>query len=122
MRQLTRVTMSMRELDRLKCIQAVIDGELPAVRAAERLVLSSRQVRRLAQRYRLEGPVGLISRHRNRPSNRRLKEALENQLARDPQPGRDLNPPYRLLGQHNLMPLSELLHGQRRSEVRIALA
>jgi hypothetical protein len=26
-----RVTMSMRELDRLKCIQAVIDGELPAV-------------------------------------------------------------------------------------------
>lgn len=82
MRQLTRVTMSMRELDRLKCIQAVIDGELPAVRAAERLVLSSRQVRRLAQRYRLEGPVGLISRHRNRPSNRRLKEALENQVAR----------------------------------------
>jgi hypothetical protein len=28
MRQLTRVTMSMRELDRLKCLQAVVDGEL----------------------------------------------------------------------------------------------
>jgi hypothetical protein len=26
MRQLKRVTMSMREVDRLKCIQAVIDG------------------------------------------------------------------------------------------------
>jgi len=25
-----RITMSLRELDRLKCIQAVIDGELPA--------------------------------------------------------------------------------------------
>jgi hypothetical protein len=81
-RQLSRVTMSMRELDRLKCIQAVIAGELPATRAAERLAMSSRQVRRLAQRYRLEGPVGLITRHRNRPSNRRLEEDLENQVAR----------------------------------------
>jgi hypothetical protein len=38
-------------------------------------------VRRLAQRYRLEGPVGLISRQRNRAGNRRLKEDLENQVA-----------------------------------------
>jgi hypothetical protein len=38
--------------------------------------------RRLVERYRLEGPVGLISRHRSRPSNRRLKEDLENQVAR----------------------------------------
>jgi hypothetical protein len=62
--------MSMRELDRLKVIQAVVDGELRAGLAAERLGLCARQVRRLAQRYRIEGPVGLISRHRNRPSNR----------------------------------------------------
>src|SRR6185312_4899087 len=82
MHQRATVTMSMRELDRLKCIQAVIDGELSGGRAAERLGMSARQVRRLAQRYRLEGPVGLISRHRNRPSNRRLKEDLENQVAR----------------------------------------
>jgi transposase len=82
MRQRTTVTMSMRELDRLKCIQAVVDGELSATRAAERLAMSARQVRRLAQRYRREGPVGLISRHRHRPSNRRLKEDLENQVAR----------------------------------------
>jgi len=74
--------MSMRELDRLKCIQAVVDRELHASQAAERLGMSSRQVRRLAQRYQLEGPVGLISQHRNRPSNRRLKEDLENQVAR----------------------------------------
>ena len=82
MRQLSTVTMSMRELDRLKCIQGVVDRELRASQAAERLQMSSRQVRRLAQRYRLEGPVGLISRQRNRPGNRRLKEALENQVAR----------------------------------------
>jgi len=76
------VTMSMRELDRVKCIQAVIDGQLQARQEAERLAMSARQVRRLAQRYRLEGPVGLVSRHRNRPSNRRLKEDLEKPVAR----------------------------------------
>jgi hypothetical protein len=82
MRQLTRVTMSMRELDRLKCVQAVIDGELQRTLAAERLGVTTRQVRRLIDRYRLEGPIGLISRHRNRPGNRRLKEDLENQVVR----------------------------------------
>jgi hypothetical protein len=42
MRQLSRVTMSMRELDRLKCVQAVIEGELGAGVAAERLGMSTR--------------------------------------------------------------------------------
>ena len=46
MHQRATVTMSMRELDRLKCLQAVIDGELPAIRAAERLAMSARQIRR----------------------------------------------------------------------------
>ena len=64
MRQLARVTVTMRELDRLKCIQAVVDGELQPMRAAERLGLSTRQVRRLAVRYRRENPVGLVSKRR----------------------------------------------------------
>jgi transposase len=72
--------MSMRELDRLKCIQAVIDGGLPAGAAAERLCMSARQIRRLTQRYRGEGPVGLISRRCRRPSNNRLDEALERRV------------------------------------------
>ena len=73
MRQRATVTLSMRDLDRLKCIQAVNDGELQCSRAAERLGLTARQVRRLVLRYRLEGPIGLVSRHRHRPSNHRLK-------------------------------------------------
>jgi transposase len=75
-----RVTMSLRELDRLKCVQAVIEGGLPAARAAERLQMSTRQMRRLAERYRGEGPVGLISRRCRRPSNNRLDAALERQV------------------------------------------
>ena len=50
MRQLARVTMTMRDLDRLKCIQAVVDGNLKPGRAAERLGLTTRQVRRLTRR------------------------------------------------------------------------
>jgi Winged helix-turn helix len=82
MRQLARVTVSMQELDRLKCIEAVVDGDLQPIRAAERLGLTTRQVRRLAVRYRCEGPVGLISKRRNRPSNNRMDAGLEEQVLR----------------------------------------
>src|SRR5579862_220657 len=80
MRQLARVSMTMRDLDRLKSIQAVVDGELKAIRAAERLGMTSRQVRRLVALYRDHGPVGLISRRRDRRSNRRLSARLEAQI------------------------------------------
>jgi len=39
-----RITMSMRELDRFKVIQSVVDGLLKPWRAAERLSLTTRQV------------------------------------------------------------------------------
>jgi hypothetical protein len=64
------VSISIRELDRLKCIQAVTDGDLKSGQAAERLGLTVRQIERLVIRYRAESPIGLISRHRNRPGNR----------------------------------------------------
>ena len=63
----------MRELDRLKCIQGLIDKQIKQKAVAERLGLTVRQVRRLVERYELEGPRGLISRLRDRPGNRRLK-------------------------------------------------
>ncbi len=45
------ITMSMQELDRLKVIQAVIDGHLKPGRAAARLQLTVRQVQRLAYQH-----------------------------------------------------------------------
>ena len=71
MRLNTKVTFAMRDLDRLKCIQAVVDGDLKPIRAADRLGLTTRQVRRLARRYAAAGPVGLISKRFGRPSNNR---------------------------------------------------
>ena len=71
--RIPRVSVSMRELDRLKCIQGLIDKQLKQKVVAERLGLTVRQVRRLVERYQLEGPRGLISKLRDRPGNRRLK-------------------------------------------------
>lgn len=70
------ISMSIRELDRLKTVQAVIDKQLKPGQAAERLQLTDRQLRRLVNRYRLEGPQGLASRNRGRPSNRQLPPGL----------------------------------------------
>src|SRR5882757_3420511 len=67
-----RITMSMRELDRFKVIQSVADGLVKPWRAAERLGLTSRQIRRLVVRLREHGPAGLVSGRREKPSNNRL--------------------------------------------------
>jgi hypothetical protein len=74
------ITRHMRDLERLKTIQAVIDRELRPGRAAERLGMSVRQIERLVIRYRAEGPVGLISRHRNRSGNGALKNDVAEQI------------------------------------------
>lgn len=69
MRKPETLTMTMRELDRLKVIQAVVDHGLTVWRAAQKLGLSRRQVERLVLRYREDGPSGLGSRKRDRPSD-----------------------------------------------------
>ncbi|MBB3010016.1 transposase [Cupriavidus alkaliphilus] len=71
------ITDSMQELDRLKTVQAVMDGQLRPGVAAERLEITDRQFRRLLERYRQEGPSGLVSRKRGRPANNRLSADRE---------------------------------------------
>jgi hypothetical protein len=80
MRQNARVTFAMRDLDRLKCIQAVVDGDLQPIRPADRLGFTTRQIRRLTRRYAAAEPVGLISKRFNRPSSDRLDDALADQV------------------------------------------
>ncbi|SDD53494.1 Integrase core domain-containing protein [Cupriavidus sp. YR651] len=80
------ITMSLREVDRFKVIQATAEGLLAQVRAAERLGITTRQVRRLIQRWRMDGPVGLLSRQRGQPGHRQLPRAVEarvRELIRD---------------------------------------
>nr|WP_232459215.1 helix-turn-helix domain-containing protein [Burkholderia ubonensis] len=56
----------MRELNRFKVIQDVADGKLKPWRAAERLGLTTRQIRRLVGRLQEHGPQGLVSQRRAR--------------------------------------------------------
>ncbi len=79
--------MSYEELDRAGVIERVIDKRLTQREAARMLGLTTRQVRRLQRAYTQDGPRGLASKHRGRPSNHRLsselrREALEVVRAR----------------------------------------
>ncbi len=73
------LTLSYEELDRVSVIERVIEKRLRQLEAARMLGLSSRQVRRLRRAYERDGPVGLASKHRGRPSNRRLRPGLERE-------------------------------------------
>jgi len=73
------VTMSYEELDRVSVIERVIEKRLTPLEAARMLGLTSRQVRRLRRSYERDGPIGLASKHRGRPSNRRLSSELERE-------------------------------------------
>ena len=68
------VTLNMRELDRLKVVQAVVDRMLKPGLAADRLHLSLRQLERLVLRYRQAGAAGIGSGARGRPGNRKLDD------------------------------------------------
>jgi transposase len=66
------ITASMRELERIKLIEAVVEGRLGCYQAAERLDLCVRQISRLCRRYEACGPAGLVSGKRGKTSNREL--------------------------------------------------
>lgn len=63
--------LTMKEIDRLRVIHKVIDGELKAWQAAAQLDLSVRQVKRLKKRV-IKSDRGIVHGLRGRPSNHRL--------------------------------------------------
>ena len=70
------LTMSVKEIDKLKVIHEVLQKRLKQHQAACQLGISSRQVRRLCNRVRREGNRGLVHRLRGLPSNHQLKTGL----------------------------------------------
>ena len=75
-----QLTMSNREIDKLKVIQNTIDGKLTWPQAADTLSISERQVGRLCARVRDEGNRGVIHGLKGLPSNNRLPEALIDEV------------------------------------------
>lgn len=69
------VTISAKERDRLKVIEAVVERRLLQGEAALRLRLSVRQVKRQVRAYRHTGAAGLVSRRRGQPSYRSIADA-----------------------------------------------
>src|ERR1700730_4212820 len=69
---MTVITMSRNELARLRGLIDVADGGVCVADATGLIGVGRRQIYRLLQALRADGPDGLISRQRDRPSNRAL--------------------------------------------------
>lgn len=75
------ITMSQKEINILETIQGVLSKQLTQIAAAEHLNLTTRQVRNLKRRFLREDAQGLVSKHRGKPSNNRLSDALRLRAA-----------------------------------------
>jgi transposase len=70
------------ELKRLHVIRKVLERVIKQVEAAEILLLSGRQIRRIVKRIRREGDRGIIHQSRGRPSNRRTPDKVKGKVIR----------------------------------------
>jgi hypothetical protein len=75
-----RVNMSRKDLDRLEVLKKVQNKELKQIDAARLLKISDRQVRKLINRLRREGPSGIISRLIGRKGNRRKSPLVKQRV------------------------------------------
>lgn len=67
------LVMSAHERERLRVIEAVRERRLKQSKAAKRLSLSVRQIKRLVRAHKRRGARALVSKRRGRPSNRRIE-------------------------------------------------
>ena len=74
------VMMSHEELKRLSVIRKALDGEITQREVAEILVLSERQVRRIARRVREEGDEGVIHGSRGQSSHRAIEKRIKRKV------------------------------------------
>ncbi len=70
---------TVKEINRLKILQDVIDRNLRPGQAAEMLGITPRHCSRLLKRYRQSGPLGMNNQSRGRTGNRLLPASLTDQ-------------------------------------------
>jgi transposase len=68
------ITMTEEELHRKTIVEQAIAKRITQKEGAEQLQTSERHFRRILFRYRHNGDIGLVSKHRGKPSNHRMKE------------------------------------------------
>jgi len=74
------ISMSMKEINRLKIIQKVISRDLTQVKAAEVLGITDRHVRRVVRRVEEQGARGVVHKSRGRASPHRMCQELEGRI------------------------------------------
>ena len=74
--------MSKQELEKYRVLSAIQNKEISQIKGAEILELTTRQVRNLLGNLNLEGPEGLISKKRGKPSNRCFLPKFKNEVLR----------------------------------------
>jgi transposase len=84
MTQNRMLTMSTKEIERCEILKMVEEKKITQKAGARKIAVSERQFRRLLSKYRRDGPQGMISGHRCKPSNNRMlpekREAIIEKL------------------------------------------
>lgn len=68
--------MSKKEVSRISILEQLREGKLTQVKAAVSMAITDRQVRRVLERFKRAGPLGLIHGLRGRESNHQLDQDL----------------------------------------------
>lgn len=74
------LTMSQKEIKRLKILEQIDQKHLKVKEASEALDLSERQLYRISSSYRKKGAEGLIHQLRGKPSNRGYPKSLKTEV------------------------------------------
>jgi len=72
--------MMSNELNRLQVLQKMMEHRMTHATAAQALVLSYRQMKRLMARFRQQGAAGLVSGRRGKQGNRRLPTSYTDHI------------------------------------------
>jgi len=75
-----RITMSEKELNRLRPIHQALSGQISQITASRILGLSYRQTKRILKRVKQQGDKGIIHRNRGKPSKRKIPDQMESQI------------------------------------------
>lgn len=74
------IWMSDAERERGYLVRQTMEGRLGQREASERLGIGVRQFKRLVRDWKQHGDAGVVSRHRGRPSNNRLSDAVRARI------------------------------------------
>ncbi len=73
------LTLSNREKDRIEVMERLIRKEIKNSDAARLLGISTRQIKRIKKKYRMEGIIALAHKNRGKTSNNKIPESKINQ-------------------------------------------